>query len=77
LALALVASEASSSVLQPAKSTAADSATDVMSARTSERPINAKLHTQQANLAPQTRVDALKPLNKILSLKSTPSQGEG
>jgi hypothetical protein len=47
-----------------------------MSARTSERSINAKLHTQRANLAPQIRVDALKPLNKILSLKPLLSQAE-
>jgi hypothetical protein len=47
-----------------------------MSARTNERRINAKLHTQRANLAPQTSVDALKQLNKILSLKTLPSQAE-
>jgi hypothetical protein len=45
-----------------------------MSARTNEWPINAKLHTQRAILAPQTSVDALKPLSKILSLKPLLSQ---
>jgi hypothetical protein len=39
-----------------------------MSARTSERKINAKLHTQRAVSAPLASVHALKPLNKILSL---------
>jgi hypothetical protein len=66
LALALVASEPISSLLQPAKSVPADSATDVKSARTKERLINAKPHTQRAA---QTRVGTLKPLNKILSFR--------
>jgi hypothetical protein len=65
-----------SSLLQPASSTPADSAADVKSARTNGWPINAKLHTQRANLEPQIRVDALKPLNKILSLKPLWSQAE-
>src|SRR5579871_1394652 len=77
LALALVASEPISSLLQPARSTPADSAADVMSARTNEPRINAKLHTQRANLAPQPRETTLKPLNKSLSLKALPSQAEG
>ena len=47
LALALLASEISS-LLQPASSMPAASATDVMSARTSVRPINAKLRTRRA-----------------------------
>ena len=54
LALALVASE-TSSLLQPASSAPAASAADVMSARTSERQINAKLHTPNAVLGGQIR----------------------
>ena len=65
-----------SSLLQPAKSAAANSAAEAMSARINDWPINAKLHTQRANLAPQISVDALKPLNKILSLKPPPPQAE-
>src|SRR5712671_4847253 len=56
-----------SSLLQPASSTTAPSAAEVMSARTSERSINVELPTQQAIFAPQPSVHALKPLTKILS----------
>jgi hypothetical protein len=53
LALALFASEISS-LLQPASSTPLASAADVMSARSSERLINGKLHTRWAIFAPQS-----------------------
>src|SRR6266446_7051143 len=56
-----------SSLLQPASSTPAPSAAEVMSARTSERSINVELPTQQAIFALQPSVHALKPLTKILS----------
>src|SRR5258705_13906752 len=56
-----------SSLLQPASNTPAPSATEVMSARTSERSINVELPTQRAIFAPQPSVHALKPLTKILS----------
>src|SRR5438874_1750822 len=56
-----------SSLLQPASNTPAPSATEVMSARTSERSINLELPTQRAIFAPQPSVHALKPLTKILS----------
>src|SRR6266478_9701894 len=56
-----------SSLLQPASSTPAPSAAEVMSARTSERSINLELPTQRAIFAPQPSVHALKPLTKILS----------
>src|SRR5258705_12636474 len=56
-----------SSLLQPASSTPAPSAAEIMSARTSERSINVELPTQQAIFAPQPSVHALKPLTKILS----------
>src|SRR5437667_4695701 len=56
-----------SSLLQPASNAPAPSATEVMSARTSERSINLELPTQRAIFAPQPSVHALKPLTKILS----------
>src|SRR6266436_3739666 len=56
-----------SSLLQPASSTPAPSAAEVMSARTSERSINLELPTQRAIFAPQPSDHALKPLTKILS----------
>src|SRR5258707_7780237 len=56
-----------SSLLQPASSTPAPSAAEVISARTSERSINVELPTQRTIFAPQPSVHALKPLTKILS----------
>src|ERR1700733_12826163 len=66
LALALVASEISSGS-QPANSRPADSAAEVMSARQSERLINAKPQTQRAISQPHHSVRDLTPLTKILT----------
>src|SRR5579859_8003939 len=62
-----------SSVSQPARNAlVAASATEVMSARTSVRLINAKLHTHRAISRTPTMANALKPLAKILLFDPRP-----
>src|SRR5581483_10304252 len=73
LALALVASDISSVSQAAKRAPAAASATDVMSARTSVRLINAELHTHRV-ISPTPQIaNTLKPLLKYYPLDRGPA----